>query len=101
MCPAGIVIVPCPPAFPNSYASTSAHDSEIGAIDEVEVFDLRCSVLEWSWDLFSRREPFERSDASETTLRILRKTASGATEANTSQIDGKLAAIRDTPISNV
>lgn len=75
----------------------------MGTMEEVDV-DLRCSAFERCWvDLSPREscEPLDLTETSDTTLRMLRKMALGATEAKTSQIDGRLIAITDIPISSV
>lgn len=70
----------------------------MGTWEEVEAFD--CNTLDcvWSCEPLERLEP---SETSETTLRTLCKKASGITEANTIQMDGKLTAMMATPSSRV
>ncbi|KAG5947905.1 hypothetical protein E4U53_006366 [Claviceps sorghi] len=67
---------------------------EKGTTEDAEVLDLSGPRLERSLEDLDRE-----NDARDTTLRMLRSRASGATDVNTIQMEGRLTATRPTPIS--
>jgi hypothetical protein len=71
---------------------------EIGAVDDVDVFNLTWCTRVRSRDL-ELLEPIEPKEAIETMLRTLRRMASGATEVKIMQMDGRFTATTEMPIS--